>query len=99
MPIVDIQSSIISSVPGLDISFPDNLRILCTIVEDNIMPLNEDCLKHIGCINKSIKKDYYGNLIAPENTHTGYLTPLMLKEEGTTVRNVPNYYKDYLTDE
>lgn len=99
MPLVDIQRDIISTFPGTNIKFPDNLRIICTIVDDNVMPLAENCIKHIGCIDKTIEKDFYGRIVAPESTNIGYLSPKLLKEEGKSLKNVPNYYKSYLEDE
>ena len=99
MPLIDIQRDIISTFPGTNIKFPDNLRIICTIVDDNVMPLAENCIKHIGCIDKTIEKDFYGRIVAPESTNIGYLSPKILKEEGKTLKNVPNYYKSYLEDE
>jgi hypothetical protein len=99
MPLIDIQRDITSTFPGTNIKFPDNLRIICTLVDDNVMPLAESCIKHIGCIDKTIEKDFYGRIIAPESTNIGYLSPKLLKEEGKTLKNVPNYYKKYLEDE
>lgn len=99
MPLIDIQRDIIFTFPGTNIKFPDNLRIICTIVDDNVMPLAENCIKHIGCIDKTIEKDFYGRIVAPESTNIGYLSPKLLKEEGKTLKNVPNYYKSYLEDE
>ena len=99
MPLIDIQRDITSTFPGINIKYPDNLRIICTIVNDNVMPLAENCIKHIGCIDKTIEKDFYGRIVAPESTNIGYLTPKLLKEEGKSLKNVPNYYKSYLEDE
>lgn len=99
MPLIDLQRGVISKFPGVDKRFPENLRILCTVTDDEVMPLNEMCLKYIGCIANSLKKDYYGNIVAPKETHTGYLTPKLLREESVLINNVPNNYKDYLVDE
>lgn len=99
MPLIDIQRDITSTFPGTNIKFPDNLRIICTLVDDNVMPLAESCIKHIGCIDKTIEKDFYGRIVAPESTNIGYLSPKLLKEEGKTLKNVSNYYKNYLEDE
>ena len=52
MPLIDIQKSITSKFPGTDIIFPDNLRIICTIDNGEVMPLPTNCLKHIGCVDK-----------------------------------------------
>ena len=85
--------------PIVNIKFPDNLRIICTVANDDIMPLAENCIKHIGCIDRIIEKDFYGRIIAPENNNIGYLTPKLLKEERESLKNIPNYYRSYLEDE
>ena len=99
MPLIDVQRDMASRISGVNMKFPDNLRIICTIVNGDVMPLAENCIKYIGCVDKSIEKDYYGKIIAPENTNIGYLTPLLLKEESKRVQNVPNDYKNYIADE
>lgn len=99
MPLIDIQRDIISMFPIVNIKFPDNLRIICTVANDDIMPLAENCIKHIGCIDRIIEKDFYGRIIAPENNNIGYLTPKLLKEERESLKNIPNYYRSYLEDE
>lgn len=99
MPLIDIQRGITSKFPGVNTQFPDNLRIFCTTVSDDVMPMNENCLKFIGCVDKSVAKDDYGIIEAPENTSIGYLPPTVIKGESKTAKNVPNFYKDYLDNE
>lgn len=99
MPLIDIQRDIISMFPGVNIKFPDNLRIICTVAKDELIPLAENCIKHIGCIDRIIEKDFNGKIVAPENTNIGYLTPKILKEEGEISKYIPNYYRSYLEDE
>lgn len=99
MPLIDIQRDIISHFPGTNDKFPENLRIICTVVSDNVMPLAENCIKHIGCVDKSIEKDYYGRIVAPEIMNLGYLTPQLLSLESKSLKNIPNFYRSYLEDE
>ena len=99
MPLIDIQRDIVSMFPGVSKKFPANLRIICTLTNDDVMPLAENCIKHMGCIDRSIEKDFYGRIEIPENTNIGYLTPKVLKEAGKSLKNIPNYYKSYLEDE
>jgi hypothetical protein len=99
MPLIDIQRDIISMFPGVNIKFPDNLRIICTVAKDELIPLAENCIKHIGCIDRIIEKEFNGRIVAPENTNIGYLTPKILKEEGEISKYIPNYYRSYLEDE
>ena len=99
MPLIDIQRDIVSMFPGVNKKFPANLRIICTLANDDVMPLAENCIKHMGCIDRSIEKDSYGRIEIPENTNIGYLTPKVLEEAGKSLKNIPNYYKSYLEDE
>ena len=99
MPLIDIQRDIVSMFPGLNKKFPANLRIICTLANDDVMPLAENCIKHMGCIDRSIEKDFYGRIEIPEDTNIGYLTPKVLEEAGKSLKNIPNYYKSYLEDE
>ena len=99
MPLIDIQRDIVSMFPGVNKKFPANLRIICTLANDDVMPLAENCIKHMGCIDRSIEKDFYGRIEIPENTNIGFLTPKVLKEADKSLKNIPNYYKSYLEDE
>ena len=78
MPLIDMQKGVITKFPGTGMSFPQNLRILCTRTSDEVMPLSEDCLQYIGCIDDNFEKEHYGIIIPPENTNLGYLTPQVL---------------------
>lgn len=99
MPLIDIQKSITSKFPGTDIIFPDNLRIICTIDNGEVMPLPTNCLKHIGCVDKIIERDFYGRIEASEDNNIGYLTPQVLNGEKMSAKNVPNYYAAYINNE
>lgn len=98
-PLIDIQAGIVDHFPGTDISFPDNLRILCTITEEEVMPLSNQCLKYIGCIDKTFfDKDFYGKIVNTDDSDIGYLSVELLKQAKETLSDVNNNYKQY-TDE
>lgn len=99
MPLIDLQRGLISVFPVTNKCFPNNLRIICTITKDEVMPLNEECLKYVGCVDKSVSKDFYGMLRSVSETNIGYLTPQILMAERLQVISVPNHYKDYLSDD
>lgn len=99
MPLIDIQRGVISKFPNTGNPFPNNLRILCTITKDEVMPLSGDCLRYIGCVDKSISKEYFDKIIIPEDSGIGYLTPLVLADAHDLAKDVSNYYKDYLEDD
>lgn len=49
-PIFDIESDFCSFIPNSTDGFPDNLKILCTCSEDEIIPMSKGVLKKMGCI-------------------------------------------------
>ena len=97
-PLVDLQRGVITKFPGKDFSFPDNLRIICTIAEDELIPLSKKCLQYIGCINNSDKKDYYTQIRSCDNNNIGYLSPKLLTEQRLSVKDVENSYSTYLDE-
>lgn len=99
MPLIDLQKGVISHFPGSGIAFPNNLRILCTITNDEVMPLSGDCLQYIGCVEPSIAKDHYESIIESDDNNIGYLTPRVLAEARELAKDVPNYYRLYLDND
>ncbi len=99
MPLIDIQNRIISKLPGTAIAFPKNLRIICTITKDEVMPLSEEYLQCFGCIDKTIAKEHYDSITASGDTTIGYLTPQVLADSKESAKDVPNYFKHYLENE
>ena len=49
-PIFDIESGFCSFIPNSTEGFPDNLKIICTCSEDEIIPMSKGVLKKMGCI-------------------------------------------------
>lgn len=54
-PIFDIESDFCSYIPNSTVGFPDNLKILCTCSEDEIIPMSKGVLKKMGCIGHGIE--------------------------------------------
>lgn len=100
-PLIDMQSGLTTYFPKTRISFPRNLRILCTVSGDEVIPLNKQCLQYIGCIDKNspVVKDYYDILVKSDDDRPGYLTPDVLVEEKSLFSNESNFYKSYIEDE
>ncbi len=98
MPLIDIQSGLTTKIAGTGKALPNNLRILCTITKDDVMPLNANCLQYIGCVNPDWISTKQAKIGLPTlNESAGYLSPSQLNEQ--TVDDVKNYYEDYLQDE
>lgn len=98
-PIIDLQSGVIDKLPNYGVSFPSNLRIICTITEDEVIPLSTKCLKYIGCIDpNAFKKVYYQKIIPVPDNILGYLSPEKLVEAKKNIKDVPNFFKEYVDE-
>lgn len=94
-PLLDVADGYISSFPGYNKGFPDNLRILCIACDDKGIPLNESCLMRMGCYPKD--KIKYNKEKTEMSDDIDYLTPELLNE--ADVMDVDNSYQSYLEDE
>ena len=98
-PLVDLQSGVISKLPKYGLAFPDNLRIICTLTEEEVLPLSTKCLKYIGCVDpSSLKKDFYSRIELPTETKWGFLSPKRLQEAQKEIKDVSNFYKEYINE-
>ena len=99
-PLIDLQNRLITRFPGTKILLPDNLRIFCTITEDELIPLAPNCIKYIGCVDKQCTavKEYYDRIV-PSKDNIGYLSADILTEKWQSIQTVPNYYKSYLNED
>lgn len=96
-PVFDIQSGLISTFPGTDITFPDNLRLLATASADTLIPMTDDALRQMGCAPKNKEA-----AIMPVDGLSGvelinYVTPDILKRTSTKTA-LTNHYKDYVNE-
>ena len=100
-PLIDIQSGATYIFDKYGISYPSNLRILCTITDEEVIPLSKKCLRYIGCLNPNIiKEDYIEKIVPGNNDNIGYLTTrhlVDLKRE-INIKDIPNYYMEYINE-
>lgn len=94
-PLLDVQMGLTNCLPSGE-EYPENLRILCTITNDEVIPLGEQCVKYIGCIEKPSKEIFVGRFKAKYDAHNGYLSPNKLAEMASA--NPSNFYKDYINE-
>lgn len=94
-PLLDVQMGLTNCLPSSE-EYPENLRILCTITNDEVIPLSEQCVKYIGCIEKPSKEIFVGRFKAKYDAHNGYLSPNKLAEMASA--NPSNFYKDYINE-
>lgn len=94
-PLIDIQMGIINSFPSGE-QWPDNFRILCTITNEEVIPMSEQCVKYMGCIEKPSKEIYVGRFNIQYDARYGYLTPSKLSEKA--LASPANFYKMYINE-
>ncbi len=97
-PLVDMQKGIITKFPASDISFPRNLRILCTIAEDELIKMPSFVLRHFGCIDKSFHFETSGVMQFADDAHLGYLTPEELSRERELDTKIENMFEQYMDE-
>lgn len=98
-PLINMQNGMSDFFPHTQIPFPRNLKVLCTITDEEVLPLSKQCLSHIGCIDKNSLEEM-GNKISPFMDEIyGYLTPAQLHDASTT-EDFPaeNSYLTYLNE-
>jgi hypothetical protein len=96
-PLVDIQMGISSTFPQ-GLSFPNNLRILCTLADGDVLPMSDKCISYIGCIEKESKEIHISQFKTAYNPKYGFLSPSKLEEGFEGLSNVPNFYKSYIDE-
>lgn len=94
-PLIDIQMGIINCFPFGE-QFPDNFRILCTITNEEVIPMSEQCVKYMGCIEKPSKEIYVSRFNVQYDARYGYLTPSKLSEKA--LASPANFYKMYINE-
>lgn len=96
-PILDIQMGLSPCFPS-GIQYPDNLRILCTLDDGEVLPMSEKSLRYIGCIEKPSKEIHVSSIKTAYDERYGYLSPSKLMEGIEGLSNVPNFYKSYIDE-
>ncbi|MCD8236106.1 MAG: hypothetical protein LUD00_05520 [Prevotellaceae bacterium] len=94
-PLLDVQMGLTNCLPSGE-EYPENLRILCTITNEEVIPLSEQCVKYIGCIEKPLKEIFVGRFKAQYDERYGYLSPNRLAER--TSATPSNFYNDYINE-
>lgn len=97
-PLVDLQKGIITKFPASDISYPQNLRILCTIAEEELIKMPASALRNFGCIDKSFHFEPLGAMKFVDGADLGYLTPDKLSREGEQYIEIQNMFEQYIDE-
>lgn len=94
-PLIDIQMGMTNCLPSSE-EWPENIRILCTITKEEVIPMNEQCVKYMGCIEKPSKETYIGSFKVQYDARYGYLSPSKLSEKSLAIP--ANFYKMYINE-
>ena len=97
-PLVDLQRGLLAKFPATDIPLPKNMRILCTVAEDDLITMPESVLKHFGCIDKACQFDTSSAMVMADDANLGYLTTEELIREGQQDFDVHNMFEQYIDE-
>ena len=97
-PLADLQKGLITKFPATDIPLPKNLRILCTVAEDELITMPASVLKHFGCIDKACQFDISSAMIMADDANLGYLTTDELIREGRQDFELHNMFEQYIDE-
>ena len=98
-PLADMVAGYSDTFPGTEIKFPDNLRILLTVSEEELIPLSEGILQYFGCAQKTIETVKHGKINFAEATCLGYMDTSLLFGASKQIEEPANYYEDYIDEQ
>jgi len=85
-PLFDLEMGLISKFPNSDLEYPSNLKILCTVSDDEVIPISRKTLELIGCvaigedISLQERVDRHKSLDINSAFAMGYLTSSVMRE-------------------
>lgn len=97
-PVADLQKGLITGFPATNIPLPKNLRILCTVSEDELIKMPATVLRYFGCIDKTCQFDTSSVMKMADDANLGYLTTEELIREGQQEFEVQNMFEQYIDE-
>lgn len=97
-PLADMESGALVTFPNTEIRFPDNLRILLTVSDEELLPMSEGVLKYFGCVSRNIQVEEHGKVDYSTAKGIGYLDTKLLSVASKEIKESNNYYQEYLND-
>jgi hypothetical protein len=97
-PLADLQEGYLTTFPGSDIQFPDNLRILLTASDEELIPMTAGILRSFGCVTKEIKKSPHGPVSFTDDACIGFIDTELLSINAGQIKDVPNYFEEYIDE-
>lgn len=97
-PLADLQRGVITKFPKTDIHFPENLRIICTVAQEELIKMPASILQFFGCIDKSYQFEINVPMKFADDANLGYLTAEELLHESEQEFEIENMFKQYIDE-
>jgi hypothetical protein len=98
-PLADMMAGFSEAFPNTEIKFPDNLRILLTVSDEDLIPLSEGIIRYFGCVPKSIETKAHEKISYANATCYGYLdTNLLHTASKEITEELSNYFAEYVDE-
>ena len=97
-PLADMMAGFLDTFPNTEINFPDNLRILLTVSEEDLIPLSEGIIQYFGCAPRSIETKMHGKISYANATYYGYLDANLLFAASKEIEKPSNYFAEYVDE-
>lgn len=97
-PLADMQAGVLDTFPETDIQFPDNLRVLLTVSNEELIPMSEGVIKYFGCVSTDIEPGEHGRVDYSTAQCLGYLDTKLLRKAAVEIEKPNNCYQDYVDE-
>lgn len=97
-PLADLQEGYLTTFPNSDIQFPDNLRMILTISDEDLIPMSSKVLRAFGCITKEFKQSMHGIVSLTGDACIGFIDTKLLAINAAQIKDVPNHFEEYVDE-
>lgn len=97
-PLADLQEGYLTTFPNSDIQFPDNLRMILTISDEDLIPMSSRVLRTFGCITKEFKQSMHGIVSLTGDACIGFIDTKLLAINAAQIKDVPNHFEEYVDE-
>lgn len=97
-PLADLQEGYLTTFPNSDIQFPDNLRMILTISDEDLIPMSSRVLRAFGCITKEFKQSMHGIVSLTGEACIGFIDTKLLAINAAQIKDVPNHFEEYVDE-
>lgn len=97
-PLADLQGGFIPTFPGTDKTFPENLRVLLTVSDEELLPMPESILRFFGCVTRDVEIESWAPTTIMRDAIVGYLNAKILSNAAKEINDAPNNFQDYLDE-